>query len=127
MTRDALERSQAECCNDPVAERIAARMRCRSDTVQREGGIHAQGIFPGLVIASAALVGGCATAHQKQGLTAGFDDQQLDGGRWRVRYGGNGYSTYARPDLLAEQLRGACDRQGAAAFRILSLLSWKTD
>jgi len=40
------------------------------------------------------LLGGCATGYQKQGWTGGFSELHLQDDVWRVRYGGNGYTTY---------------------------------
>lgn len=40
------------------------------------------------------VVAGCATDYQKNGLTGGFAEKQLDGNIWRVGFSGNGYTNY---------------------------------
>jgi hypothetical protein len=75
----------------------------------------------GLVLGAVVLLGGCATAYQKGGFTGGYDELQLDGGIWRVRYGGNGYTTYET--VQTYWLNHCADlaiAKGAAGFEILS-------
>jgi hypothetical protein len=48
----------------------------------------------GFAICLLMLLGGCATDYQKSGLTGGYTDLQLNGDIWRVRYGGNGFTSY---------------------------------
>jgi hypothetical protein len=48
----------------------------------------------GLAMCCLALLGGCATDYQKSGLTGGYSDLQLKENIWRVRYGGNGFTSY---------------------------------
>jgi len=47
------------------------------------------------------LLAGCATAYQKEGLTGGFDEAQLDQNIVRVTFKGNGYTSRERAADLA--------------------------
>lgn len=47
-----------------------------------------------ILICSVALLSGCATSYQKSGLSGGFSQDQLKDDIWRVRYGGNGFTSY---------------------------------
>lgn len=42
------------------------------------------------------LVGACATGYQRNGLTGGFDEVQLDTNVYQVNFKGNGYTTAER-------------------------------
>jgi hypothetical protein len=54
----------------------------------------------GLVCAT-ALLAGCATAYQPQGLSGGFTETQLDTNVWRVAFKGNGYTHGERAEDFA--------------------------
>ena len=49
-----------------------------------------------MVVASVAVLAGCATAYQKQGFTGGFDETQLQPNIYRVTFKGNGYTSAER-------------------------------
>lgn len=53
------------------------------------------------VFLSLALLAGCATQYQKQGLTGGFDETQLTPNVLRVSFKGNGYTSPERAADLA--------------------------
>lgn len=44
-----------------------------------------------LVLASLTA---CSTPYQKNGMTGGFTEVQLKDDIWRIKFGGNGYTTY---------------------------------
>ena len=44
------------------------------------------------LFALAAVLSGCATAYQSEGLSGGFTETQLDTNVWRVSFQGNGYT-----------------------------------
>lgn len=43
-------------------------------------------------VSTAVGLAGCATAYQRDGLTGGFSETQLDENVWRVKFVGNGYT-----------------------------------
>ena len=49
-----------------------------------------------LTFLTALLLAGCATAYQRQGMTGGFSETQLDENVFRVRFNGNGYTSGER-------------------------------
>ena len=53
-----------------------------------------------------ALLFGCATAYQKEGLSGGFTETQLDTNVWRVSFRGNGYTRGEKAEDFA-MLRSA--------------------
>lgn len=65
----------------------------------------------------------CASPYDSSGLTGGYSDQQLEPGIWRVRYGGNGYTT---PETVQTFWLYRCaelaKEQGYDGFEILSNL-----
>ncbi|MDR3499139.1 MAG: hypothetical protein P4L72_07925 [Parvibaculum sp.] len=47
-----------------------------------------------LAVAMTALaLAGCASSYGTSGFTGGYDEKELEGGIWRVSFGGNGYTT----------------------------------
>ena len=48
-----------------------------------------------------ALMFGCATAYQPEGLSGGFKETQLDENVWRVSFSGNGYTRAEKAEDLA--------------------------
>lgn len=58
------------------------------------------------MIAGAAILAGCATAYQSEGLSGGFTETQLDTNVWRVSFRGNGYTRSEKAEDFA-MLRSA--------------------
>ncbi len=48
-----------------------------------------------------AVLGGCATAYQPQGITGGFSSTQLDSNVFQVTFTGNGYTARGRANDFA--------------------------
>mgnify|MGYP001184254702 FL=1 len=46
-----------------------------------------------ILFISGSILSGCATAYQKTGLSGGFEDVELGGGRYKVTFVGNGYTS----------------------------------
>jgi hypothetical protein len=76
----------------------------------------------------AFLLSGCATDYQKSGFTGGYSELQLKDDIWRVRYGGNGYTTYETVQTywLIHCAQMALDK-GYSGFEILSDLRLSMD
>lgn len=54
-----------------------------------------------LIVAAAAVLAGCATSYQAQGLSGGFDETQVAPAVWRVSFQGNGYTSPERAADMA--------------------------
>ncbi len=46
-----------------------------------------------LILFAGILLSGCATTYQSTGLTGGYEDVDLGGGRYKVTFVGNGYTS----------------------------------
>jgi len=54
-----------------------------------------------ILILFTLLLGACATAYQKEGLTGGFSETQLSENTWKVHFEGNGYTRTERAEDYA--------------------------
>lgn len=72
------------------------------------------------LVCSAALVAGCATGYQPNGLTGGFEEAQVNETSFRVSFRGNGYTSTNRAEELT-LLRSAelCLERGYPGFVLL--------
>lgn len=67
-----------------------------------------------IVLFAGILLAGCATPYQSTGLAGGFEDVDLGGGRYKVTFVGNGYTSdnkaidYAR-QRSSELCKGSYD------------------
>tara|TARA_B110000027_G_C16055121_1_gene271830 strand:- start:627 stop:920 length:294 start_codon:yes stop_codon:yes gene_type:complete len=56
-----------------------------------------------IVIFAGILLSGCATTYQSTGLTGGYEDIDLGGGRYKVTFVGNGYTSDDRAIEFAKK------------------------